>query len=134
MHEARMDSQLPDYNRGKEHSSLVPFSRAASGACHQCGEFGHCRRECQKRVPTAAATYPLSLGDVTFSGITDGEGEGVDSQVTCSGVWRCRFTRSHAQGIYREGVDLQKGEIVAQLNWYMYLSRVDCIIALISGE
>ena len=34
----RMDTQLPDGKRlqrwGKEHSSLVPFSRAAPGACH----------------------------------------------------------------------------------------------------
>ena len=30
---------------------LVPFPRSGPGACHQCGEFGHC-------VATSAATYP----------------------------------------------------------------------------
>ena len=94
----RMDTQLPDGKRlqrwGKEHSSLVPFSRAAPGACHQCGEFGHWRRECPQRVPTAAATYPLSLGDACC----DMQGTSQASQVVRVKVliishmlwcWRC---------------------------------------------
>eukprot|EP00731_Ephydatia_muelleri_P003678 Em0001g3678a len=44
--------------RAREPAGLVAVPRSAPGACHQCGEFGHWRRDCPKRG-AAPATYPL---------------------------------------------------------------------------
>ena len=68
------DSKRP--HRAKEPTPLVPFKGSAPGACHQCGEFGHWRRDCPKRT-AAGPTYPLF--DV-------GSGGGECVEDTCFGV------------------------------------------------
>eukprot|EP00731_Ephydatia_muelleri_P002572 Em0001g2572a len=59
-HNERTESLLPDGKRlhkAKEPTSLVPLAGSAPGACHQCGEFGHWRRECPKRVAAVLTPY-----------------------------------------------------------------------------
>ena len=75
-HNERTEPHLPDGKRlhkAKEQAALVPFKGSAPGACHQCGEFGHWRRECPKWVATGA-TYPFLY---VLS---------KDAEDTCSGV------------------------------------------------
>ena len=81
-------------------SGIPPFS-VASGACFQCGHFGHIKRNCPTKGLVTGSLYPSHESD---EGIMGGKGIDYEGNVTpdsedeCSRCWDFQLDVSLSNG------------------------------------